>query len=53
MNNYGVNYDAGIDYRIPKADTLPPSVEAMRHDLLSIREDLHANAVRIYGTDLT
>ncbi len=51
MNYYGVNYDIGLDYSIPGQRVIKPTIDEIGFDLRVIREELHANAIRLYGTD--
>ena len=51
MRLRGVNYDVGIEF-LPQYHSRPEfDPAATARDLTAIRDDLHANAVRISGTD--
>lgn len=51
MRLRGVNYDVGIEFT-PRYHSRPVfDPAATLHDLTAVRDDLHANAVRISGTD--
>jgi len=53
MKLRGVNYDVGIEFT-PQYHSRPVfDPAATKRDLITIRDELHANAVRISGTDPT
>jgi hypothetical protein len=48
----GVNYDVGTNYTHGHLSRERPSMDAVRGDFRVIRDRLHANAVRIFGTNV-
>lgn len=48
----GVCYDTGTNYMAGPLSRPTWTVEAVRRDMAAIRQDLHANAVAVFGTDL-
>lgn len=52
MHLRGVNYDTGTAYQAGDDSRPVWTVEDVRRDLAAIRDDLGANSVSVYGTDL-
>ena len=56
MQHQGIHYDTGTVFRGPgyaiSTRRKPPDMTVVRRELEIIRDDLHANAVRIVGSDV-
>ena len=48
----GVNYDVGVGFRSDHNPANNLTAEVMKEELEVIKNELHCNAVRIYGSDL-
>lgn len=48
----GINYSVGIRYVSGGHEPIRPNLQEMRTDLKAIQQELHCNAIRIYGDEL-
>jgi hypothetical protein len=51
LQEKGISYEVGVDWAINESSRPTWDIEVVRHDIETIRNDLHCNAISIFGTE--
>jgi hypothetical protein len=51
LKEKGISYEIGIDWSLDEPSRPTWDLDVVRHDIATIRNDLHCNAISIFGTE--